>query len=146
LPKTGDGEPPAGVTLPQLCDLVARKLATQEPDEVVRRAFRAFDPQAKGFVSLADLHAAVARVAPNLPQHTVALAFAQLDGDRDGRVAYGDFHAMMRARPHGRSAGVAPQAALAPPREAPPPQEAAQPREAWLGSSTGSVWKAGAVR
>ena len=95
--------PPLGLSLPQVCELITRKLALQEPDEVVRRAFRAFDGQAKGYVSLADLEAAVAAVAPHLPRHTVALAFNQLDADRDGRVAYGDFHAMMHARPAGHT-------------------------------------------
>ena len=101
-------EPPAGMTLPQLCELVTRKLALQEPEEVVRRAFRAFDDRAKGYISLADLESAVARVAPGLPRETVAHAFAELDADGDGRVAYGDFYGMFLARPGGRAAGVLP--------------------------------------
>ena len=78
----GASVPRAGVELPQLCELVARKLAIQEPDEVVRRTFRAFDATAKGYLSLADLEAVVTRVAPQLPRHTIALIFAQLDADR----------------------------------------------------------------
>ena len=102
--RTADTHPaaPPGLTLPQLCEIAARKLALQEPEEVVRRAFRAFDRRAKGYVSLGDLEAAVANVAPQLPRHTVALAFDQLDADRDGRVAYGEFVRMMHARPGGR--------------------------------------------
>ena len=41
LPKSDT--PGAGMELPALCELMSRKLAAQDPDEVVRRAFRAFD-------------------------------------------------------------------------------------------------------
>ena len=108
LPKQRDADAsssaPMGLTLLQLTEWLSRKLAVQEPDEVVRRAFRAFDERAKGFVSLADLEAAVERVAPQLPRHTVQLAFEQIDHNRDGRVGYGEFHNMMRARPDGLAA------------------------------------------
>ena len=103
----GEVERPAGVTLDQLCELAARKLAVQEPEEVVRRAFRAFDRGAKGYVSQADLEAAVGVVAPQLPSPSVALAFGELDTDGDGCVGYGDFYHMMLARPGGRSSGAA---------------------------------------
>ena len=106
--RSGSGAMPSGLTLPQLIDLVTRKLALQEPEELVRRAFRAFDQRANGYVSLADLEAAVQRVAPQLPRHTVALAFAQLDADCDGRVAYRDFLQMMLARPAGRESVIQP--------------------------------------
>ena len=108
LPKQRDADAsssaPMGLTLLQLTEWLSRKLAVQEPNEVVRRAFRAFDERAKGFVSLADLEAAVERVAPQLPRHTVQLAFEQIDHNRDGRVGYGEFHNMMRARPDGLAA------------------------------------------
>jgi hypothetical protein len=90
-----------GIELPRLCEAMAHRLALQEPDEVIRRAFRAFDPTAKGYISLADLEAAVANVAPGLPAHTVELCFRQLDADGDGRVSFRDFSAMMAARPDG---------------------------------------------
>ena len=112
----GEGELPprsaAGIELPQLCDFVARKLALQEPDEVVRRAFRCFDDGAKGYISQADLEAAVRRVAPHIAAHTVSLVFSQINAKSDGRVSYRDFHAMMSARPDGR-VGATPTAAAA---------------------------------
>lgn len=60
-------------------------------------------------MSVADLEAIVARVAPHLPRDTVDMIFAQVDTDRDGRVSYGDFHAMMVARPNGRCAAASQQ-------------------------------------
>ena len=103
----------AGIGLPQLCEYMARKLALQEPDEVVRRAFRAFDTTAKGYVNFSDFQAAVATFAAGLPQQTVELCFSQLDADGDGRVSFRDFATMMSTlRPDGRAAGlVAPAAA-----------------------------------
>ena len=86
----------------------------------MRRAFRAFDRGAKGYVSLRDLEAAVAAVSPSLPRQTVTLAFGELDADRDGRVAYGEFVRMMTARPGGRAAPVGAvglEAMRPPPRE-----------------------------
>ena len=95
------GSNASGIELPTLCEMVARKLAVREPDELVRRAFRAFDVHSKGYISPADLQEAVDDVAPHMPQRTVALAFSQLDSDRDGRVSYRDFHEMMCVRPAG---------------------------------------------
>ena len=45
-----------------------RRLALQEPDEVVRRAFRAFDSGAKGYISGYDLERVMQTVAPHLPR------------------------------------------------------------------------------
>ena len=122
--EEAEDAPPAGMTLDQLCELTSRKLAVQEPEEVVRRAFRAFDRRAKGYVSLGDLEAAVDVVAPQLPRHSVALAFGELDADGDGRVAYGEFYHMMLARPSGRTSGAAGGlvgcGSTAAPRAAPP--------------------------
>lgn len=131
--------PPGGVTLAQLSELIARKLAVQEPEEVVRRAFRAFDGRAKGYIGLADLEAAVERVAPGLPRATVALAFSELDTDGDGRVGYGDFYHMFCARPGSRPTAVAARAGAGPLRPAPGPPAA--------GSVTpsGSLLRAAAV-
>ena len=80
-----------------------QKLALQEPDELIRRTFRAFDDGAKGFISARDFDRVVAAVAPHLPHQTVSLVFAQVDSDGDGRISYRDFHAMMSARPNGCS-------------------------------------------
>ena len=90
-----------GIDLPHLCELMERRLALQEPDEVTRRAFRAFDEGAKGFISAHDFERVMAVVAPHLPRQTVSLVFGQVDSDGDGRVSYRDFHAMMVARPGG---------------------------------------------
>ena len=91
----------AGIELPQLCELMARRIALQEPDEVIRRAFRSFDEQSKGYISLRDFEGVMSSVAPHLPRETVSLAFSEIDADRDGRVSYKDFHGMMAARPAG---------------------------------------------
>lgn len=112
---------PPGVTLPQLCELLSRKLMLQEPEEVVRRAFRAFDEDAKGFVSLRDLERAMHNVAPQLPRETVALAFRELDADADGRV--------VRARGSHATAAAAPQIATA--RRATDRHRARARRAAW---------------
>lgn len=88
----------AGIELPAVCDFMSRKLASMDPDEVVRRAFRVFDTKHKGYVSLGDLEMVMAEVAPHLPSQTISMVFSQLDQDRDGRVSYRDFHTMMTAR------------------------------------------------
>jgi len=100
LPKRADGIE-AGIELPQLCELMARRLALQEPDEIIRRAFRSFDEQSRGYISLRDFEGVMSSVAPHLPRETVSLVFSEIDADRDGRVSYKDFHGMMAARPAG---------------------------------------------
>ena len=63
LPKRA-GSAPCGIELPELMEALARKMALQDPDEIVRRTFRSFDASHKGFVSLADLESVMSAVAP----------------------------------------------------------------------------------
>ena len=120
LPKRLDGIE-AGIALPQLCELMDRKLALQEPHEQIRRAFRAFDSGAKGFISLGthrpdaahrsrgthtcdprlgacagEFVEVMADVAPHMMREMVTLIFDQVDADRDGRVCFRDFDAIAR--------------------------------------------------
>ena len=97
LPKRPDGR--ASMELPEFCAVMAQRLRTQDRDELIRRTFRAFDTDLKGYVSFADLQRALGQVAPQLPRHTASLIFSQVDGDGDGRVSYKDFHGMMAAVP-----------------------------------------------
>ena len=87
-----------GMALPEFCTVMAQRVRTQDCDDVIRRTFRAFDTQLKGYVSFADLQGALHEVAPGLPPHTASLAFSQVDGDGDGRVSYKDFYSMMTSR------------------------------------------------
>lgn len=97
LPKQPAGG--ARMELPEFCAIMTQRLRTQDHDEVIRRTFRAFDTELKGYVSFADLQAVLQQVAPQLPLHTASLLFGQVDGDGDGRVSYKDFHGMMSAVP-----------------------------------------------
>ncbi|KAL1520457.1 hypothetical protein AB1Y20_022038 [Prymnesium parvum] len=101
MPKHSDVE--ARMELPELCEVLARRMCAQDADEVIRRAFRAFDARQKGYISLADLQLVMHRVAPHLPQRTVDLIFSQVDEDKDGKVSFRDFYAMMSARPGGHT-------------------------------------------
>ena len=64
--------------LPQLCEVMARRMCAQDVDETIRRAFRAFDPSHKGFVSRRDLLQVMSRVAPHLSERTTELIFSQV--------------------------------------------------------------------
>ena len=101
--------------LAQFCEAMAARLCAQEPDDAIRRAFRAFDAGLKGFVDRRDLQLVVDAVAPHLPPQTVALAFDQVDGDGDGRVSYHDFYSMMSARPDGATPALVRGVVGAPP-------------------------------
>jgi calmodulin len=106
LPKRAEAGT-LGLELPEFCSAMVSRLLAQDPDDVVRRQFRALDTECKGFLSQADLEQAVADVAPHLPHATTRLVFSQIDSDGDGRVSYADFYAMMTAPP-----AAAPDAAL----------------------------------
>ena len=97
LPKPPGGQ--ARMELPEFCAAMAQRVRIQDRDDLIRRAFRAFDADLKGFVSFVDLQRALEQVAPGLPLHTATLIFAQVDADADGRVSYKDFHTMMAAAP-----------------------------------------------
>ena len=79
----------AAIELPRFCELMDQRLALQEPDEVTRRAFRAFDAGAKGYISAADFVGVMSAVAPHLPRDTISLVFAEVDADRDGKPPAG---------------------------------------------------------
>lgn len=98
LPK-GAEDDRVGLALPEFASAMVSRLLAQDPDDVIRRQFRALDTECKGFLSLADLQAAVEDVAPHMPHVTTRLVFSQIDSDGDGRVSYADFYAMMTA-PH----------------------------------------------
>lgn len=95
LPKRPDGR--AHMELPELCEVMAPRLCSQDVDDLVRCTFRAFDTLHKGYVSLEDLQHVVAAVAPHLPQRTISLVFSKIDTDSDGRISYKDFTSMMRS-------------------------------------------------
>ncbi|TYZ64219.1 hypothetical protein PybrP1_011504 [[Pythium] brassicae (nom. inval.)] len=59
--------------------------------EGVRRAFKALDARAQGFVTLTSFEQACALVAPHVPPQVVLSAFREADRDGDGRVTYQDF-------------------------------------------------------
>jgi len=96
----------ARMELADFCTAMVSRLLAQDPDELVRRHFRAFDVGCKGYISLADLKEAMRDVAPHLPHATTRLVFSQIDSDGDGRVSYADFHAMLTA-PSAPPSGVA---------------------------------------
>jgi len=82
-----------GVALPQFVELLEAK-ARMEPHgegSRSRAAFGLLDGGHKGFLTLSDLHAAVALVAPGLPAATAAVAFREADGDDDRRVSLREF-------------------------------------------------------
>ena len=91
-PRTGFE---TGIELPRFCELMDQRLAMQEPDEVTRRSFRAFDAHAKGYISAADFERVMNGIAPHLPRETVSLVFSEVDTDRDG-----DGPACRRTSPH----------------------------------------------
>lgn len=98
LPRQPPGQiEPVRMELPQLCEVMARRMCAQDVDETIRRAFRAFDPSHKGFISRRDLLQVMSRVAPHLSERTTELVFSQVDEDADGKVSYKDFHTMMGA-------------------------------------------------
>ena len=80
-PRTGFE---TGIELPRFCELMDQRLAMQEPDEVTRRSFRAFDAHAKGYISAADFERVMNGIAPHLPRETISLVFSEVDTDRDG--------------------------------------------------------------
>ena len=98
LPKQPERR--AGMELAEFCAVMTQRRRTQDCDDVIRRTFRAFDGEMKGYVSFADLQSALHQVAPGLPLHTASLIFAQVDADGDGRVRYKDFYSMMTCRAH----------------------------------------------
>ena len=79
LPRQPAGLAETGrMELPQLCEVMARRMCAQDVDETIRRAFRAFDPSHKGFVSRRDLLQVMSRVAPHLSERTTELIFSQV--------------------------------------------------------------------
>lgn len=74
------------------------KLAMLDPDERVRRLFKAFDIRCCGFISRDDLRSVFAESLPSIPITVVDEVFDEVDADGDGRVSCREFESMLRGR------------------------------------------------
>lgn len=75
------------------------RMLNEDPEDHVRRAFKAFDQRDMGWISREDVHRVFASAAPATPSHVIDEVFDQVDLDQDGRVSCREFRAMMRIHP-----------------------------------------------
>ena len=90
------------VSLPAFNRVMSARLRHVDPTDRVRDTFRAFDISRTGYLTLEDLHAALAAVKSSsgggggslaLPVQTISEMFEEADQDCDGRISFRDFEA-----------------------------------------------------
>ena len=64
--------------------------------EKLYKAFRAFDLDEKGYITLADLLAAFQHVAPNTSREVIHRVYRELDTRGTGRISFFDFERAFR--------------------------------------------------
>jgi len=89
--------PEGRVDLRALEAYTVERLCREDPGDVTRLVFKAFDARCAGFISRADLHHAFTNCAPSVARRTIDEIFDEVDVDGDGRVSCKEFESMMRA-------------------------------------------------
>merc|ERR1719213_1393561 len=80
-------------------DAMAKKLAEEESEEAIRVAWRIFDEERTGGITLRELERVARRVGAQCTAEELADMIERADSNNDGEVSYEDFYAVLTKRP-----------------------------------------------
>mmetsp|Transcript_13928 Transcript_13928/g.23690 ORF Transcript_13928/g.23690 Transcript_13928/m.23690 type:complete len:99 (+) Transcript_13928:254-550(+) len=78
--------------------LMSKKINEGQMDEEMMEAFKTFDLDNKGHISLNDLKRVLKQYNENLSEDEIKLMFQETDADKDGKIDFKDFILMMMAK------------------------------------------------
>ncbi|XP_023333074.1 neo-calmodulin [Eurytemora carolleeae] len=79
--------------------LMTREVHDADVEEEIREAFRVFDKEGNGFITVADLTAVMENLGEKLTKEETMELINEADLDGDGHVNYDEFVAMLFKRP-----------------------------------------------
>ncbi|XP_076456610.1 calmodulin-like [Babylonia areolata] len=90
--KNADSDASGAIEFEEFLPLIADKLRDQsQRDKELRDAFRAFDQNGDGFISMRELRQAMSKMGQNLTDEEVENIIRDVDKDGDGFVNYEEF-------------------------------------------------------
>ena len=89
-----DGE----VDFREFMELMAKKMKEGEMDEELVEAFKTFDKNGNGCITMQELKDVMHQYGEKLSDEEVKLMFDETDSDKDGKISFEDFVLMMMAK------------------------------------------------
>ncbi|GFQ04168.1 calmodulin [Phtheirospermum japonicum] len=86
------------IIFPQFLNLIARKMKDIDSEEELKEAFRVFDKDQNGFISVAELRHVMTNLGENLTDEEVDEMICEADVDDDGQINYEEFVKVMMAK------------------------------------------------
>uniref|UniRef100_A0A8D0G6Z3 Calglandulin n=1 Tax=Sphenodon punctatus TaxID=8508 RepID=A0A8D0G6Z3_SPHPU len=83
------------IDYPKFLSMMARRVRDSDGEEEIREAFRVFDKDGNGYVSVAELRHVITNLGEKLSDEEVDEMIKEADGDRDGQVNYEEFVRML---------------------------------------------------
>eukprot|EP00249_Psilotum_nudum_P007028 c20257_g2_i1 orf=212-661(+) len=86
------------IDFPCFLHLMARKMKDTDSEEELKEAFKVFDKDQNGFISVAELRHVMTNLGEKLTDEEVDEIIREANVDRDGQINYDEFVRMMLAK------------------------------------------------
>lgn len=81
---TGNGT----VDFPEFLTMMSKQMSSRDTADEIREAFRVFDKDGNGFISVAELRHIMGNLGEKMPEEEVEEMIQEADIDGDGQVNY----------------------------------------------------------
>ncbi|KAI9332063.1 hypothetical protein BDR26DRAFT_869592 [Obelidium mucronatum] len=93
-----DGDGNGNIDFEEFITMMARKLKDSDAEAEIREAFRVFDKDGVGYITVAQLRQVMQNLGENLTEQEINEMFSEADIDGDGRIDFDEFVSMMTSK------------------------------------------------
>lgn len=79
----------------EFCDMMAKKLKDSDSEEEIKQAFKVFDRDGNGTISVSELKSVMSSLGEKLTDGEIDAMIREADVDGDGEISYDEFVKMM---------------------------------------------------